>query len=1761
MSDNSPQNVEILVEANASEATRAAAAVAKEITAVVGQVAALETKLKSIFAGQLPKQLEQAQNYLRTLQTASKTAALLAQGGPEIQMKNAAFAAEMAKLRADGVTQTLRMERELNKVLKEREAIFNRSQQNLPLGASERSGLRMYRDQLRMAGGGPAEGQSRAWFEQTRNQYRYFLQRQTADLEAELQKRNAKHQAAILQQEMQEKASMDKRNMQARLQVLQQESLDEKRLERERQMGEKRNLQARLQLLKEEQLELASIQKREAAEKASLDRRARTYEARFARQFGNLSKIDDPTKQNAAAQSAINALAQRASAQGLTLDQTRMMSAFQDYQFERNLVPVAPKTPKQPKPAIPREQTIGNTLQNIRDRYSYQGGAGMFTVQADIMRNYATMAAILASVGYAARSTVEFQTAMKDVQAIAGATNIELKALTSTVFEVGNSTRFSAKEIADGVKILAQAGYSVQQIQEMVKPISDLATGSGASFQDSANTVTSVLSVFDLSTSRTTEVVNTLTAGLNQSKLSMEQLSLGIQYAGNMAADGGIQFEELVAALGAMSNAGIKSGSTLGTGLRALVEELENPSTKFLETLRKIGLTEEDVNVKTHSLAQVMETLKGKGFDSAAAMGSFEIRAAAAFSALSNNLNVFQDLQENIVGTTAATDAAGVQMETFTAQWQRLLNAVTEISYVAGAPVLGTLTALISTMADLTHSAAGSTQAVQFFGTVLASIATASAIVWISKLIMGLIGISTASAAAATATVVTNIRLAVLSLQMKETALAAGLVVGGLRAMAVAMLSSPVALLTVALTGISLVIGHTASQQATLNQQLEEYATKANDAKAKAEEYQNRIQEVDKYISVLIDRHATLADNTQLAAAEAEKAGSKFAQWGLELQGNARDIDNLIGRMVQLRSEMSKLAADQAVIQRDAMEQERTAVGDLVKGNVQKTHQLAAPLRSVQGAQGIFDQINNTANPTAAQAQAWSAQLIGLKAKLPKSQKDIIDKVVSSLGDVATNTSKYDTLGRQISTTSSNIATSTAMTTPEAQYITRSALGMQGAWKDQLANALSIKDPAARSKALADLQKTFGQDYFALQGLTAEKAAALAQNPSVRAELEQRAARNKTTPEGEAMRMLIEQTPGMSSMAIQAGQYSPNSDPKALRARRDALKAQLALEKKTTKNPDQIKSLNDQITSINKLLILNNGDLDVSQAQYMAEQADLEGSARTQSDLAGVSGRGSGRRRSNASVKALERQIEQVAGQAGPDAAGIAAARPKLQALLQDWKTAKRAANPEADLADFNTTAQEYIDKILNGNIQAAKDWLAERAKEDADNAAQDMAAKVRSGEISIDDAIMEVNETFTDAAKKSVEASNEKLKAKYGASFDPKLSAEAIDANRKIIRDIVQANLDAAKAILDAAGIADTNYFAGRKAVRSDRRALIGAMSNAYGSRNISDIRRYLGGVETQKLDIQDQQDVVESLQRELSRKETLAGQTSMQLAADPTNAALKDKLAAAQQSAVEMAQALQEAKRSLREMTYETEPLASATDAIKTAWQAYSDQIGLSKPMFEQLGDGVTGIFDTARTSFKTLVVDVMSGSKSMGSAIKDFAMSVLQSMLDLAAQMLANAAIKWLISTVIGAFGGTPAAAKGVVAPASSGIGLNPFVAIQGGQVPKRFAQGSPAPFRDSVHALLQPGEVVMNRSAVSFMGADNLLEMNRQGNRRLSQMPSMQAMKREPDNVNVWVVAPETKPQVGKKDIVATISDDILTGGSVKKLIKAVQMGGL
>lgn len=399
------------------------------------------------------------------------------------------------------------------------------------------------------------------------------------------------------------------------------------------------------------------------------------------------------------------------------------------------------------------------TSRNISDRMNANGGADIIGIQSRLLVGYQALSLAFNAAKSLSSFVVELDGEFHQFQAITGTTNSEMATLKDRLIEVSEASKFTALEIAKASTILGQAGFSARQVADSIGSISLLATAAGTDLTSAVDVTSSVLSIFNLQVSQTADVANTMTAALNLSKLTMDKLALGFQYSGNVAAQMGVTFQELTGVLGALSNSGIRSGSTLGTGLRQLLIDIQNPSKEFKKTLASLKLTEEDVNIESNGLVNVLSKLKSAGFSSADAFGAFEVRAASTYSALSNNLDLASKLQAEFTLNAAAVEANAVQMESLTNTAQKFGSVVGTIAYKAFSPLLTVLQKLLNAAADALSVLNNYPNLLNAIAVAATAVGTALALVTASAVFRGLLqlvplmtGFGTVAAAAATAT-------------------------------------------------------------------------------------------------------------------------------------------------------------------------------------------------------------------------------------------------------------------------------------------------------------------------------------------------------------------------------------------------------------------------------------------------------------------------------------------------------------------------------------------------------------------------------------------------------------------------------------------------------------------------------------------------------------------------------------------------------------------------------------------------------------------------------------------------------------------------------------------------------------------------------------------------------------------------------------------------------------------------------------------------
>lgn len=539
-------------------------------------------------------------------------------------------------------------------------------------------------------------------------------------------------------------------------------------------------------------------------------------------------------------------------------------------------------------PALERSQGAKSRRMTL-DRLRGDGGAGLFQVQGAILANYAIMGGVIGGITEGIRFAAQFDNELRNLQAIVKVTDENMKGLREEILQVSEATKFSAVEIAAAATTLGQAGFSTKEIQDSVRAVSLLATATGTDLAQSVDIATSVLGVFDMESSQMAGVANTLTAAVNGSKLNIDKLTLGLQYAGNTAAQSGVSFEELTASLGAMANAGIRSGSTLGTGMRQILITLQKPSKEFIDTLGRLGLSMADVDLKTKGLYGVMQTLRDAGFSSADAIRSFEVRAASAFNALSGNIEQVVELERSFINSQAAAEANETQMRSLTNQSKRLGANLGALAYTGLEPLLYLTRDVFSGISDLVEAMRDAPEAVKLVASSVFSLGAALAGLKLLRLgaglaasIIGMNGLTRATAAAAVTTGTLNKSLVFTRALM-----------------------GPIGALTAAA-----IVGYQAYQQfgnetAKAASEVERAQTQFDRAKGAVDEYGKKIATVDGKLEEITSRHKILGENQNLLDLETEKVREQFREMGIELGENVTSVEELVRALQGLRGELA----------------------------------------------------------------------------------------------------------------------------------------------------------------------------------------------------------------------------------------------------------------------------------------------------------------------------------------------------------------------------------------------------------------------------------------------------------------------------------------------------------------------------------------------------------------------------------------------------------------------------------------------------------------------------------------------------------------------------------------------------------------------------------------------------------------------------------------------------------------------------------------
>jgi len=234
-------------------------------------------------------------------------------------------------------------------------------------------------------------------------------------------------------------------------------------------------------------------------------------------------------------------------------------------------------------------------------------GEGMKKV-GDTLSKYVT--APIVGIGAAATKLgMDFEAQMSRVQAISGATGEELEKLNEVALDLGASTAFSASEVAMAMENLASAGFTTNEIVAALPGNLDLAASSGTNLAVATDIAASILRGFQLDAAEAGRVADVLAEAANRTNAGVEDMGEAMKYIAPVANAMGLSLEETAAAVGILSDAGIK-GSQAGTTLRRALTRLTKPTDDMIVVMRRLGVEFFDAEGNMKSLAEIISELE-----------------------------------------------------------------------------------------------------------------------------------------------------------------------------------------------------------------------------------------------------------------------------------------------------------------------------------------------------------------------------------------------------------------------------------------------------------------------------------------------------------------------------------------------------------------------------------------------------------------------------------------------------------------------------------------------------------------------------------------------------------------------------------------------------------------------------------------------------------------------------------------------------------------------------------------------------------------------------------------------------------------------------------------------------------------------------------------------------------------------------------------------------------------------------------------------
>lgn len=315
----------------------------------------------------------------------------------------------------------------------------------------------------------------------------------------------------------------------------------------------------------------------------------------------------------------------------------------------------------------------------------------------------------LGAFAFPVMQAAEFERKLSEAQAVMQASTEEMGAFEEEAKQLGRTTEYTASQAAEGFLMLGRAGIKGEEALKALPVALNLAQAGAMDLGTATDIVTNIMTSFNLEASKLPSVSDKLTAAFTNSNSTLSELGEAFKYVGSIAASMGGDFSDVVTALGALHNAGIKA-SMAGTALRGTLSALLNPTrdeaalmAELSDRIGGAGLQITDAQGNFVGFVNIVKQLEQAGITGGEAMRLFGDRAGPGMAALVNiGSKALEDFLSKVEKSDGVTQRVAEDMnKNLVGAWKNFMSALEGLSITVGDQIKPTIEAVLRSLEDL----------------------------------------------------------------------------------------------------------------------------------------------------------------------------------------------------------------------------------------------------------------------------------------------------------------------------------------------------------------------------------------------------------------------------------------------------------------------------------------------------------------------------------------------------------------------------------------------------------------------------------------------------------------------------------------------------------------------------------------------------------------------------------------------------------------------------------------------------------------------------------------------------------------------------------------------------------------------------------------------------------------------------------------------------------------------------------------------------